>query len=108
MSRILGICGKARSGKTTAVNYVFGAEMVHLQLIKRFDIDDNGGLLVNATFRDENGNPFEEMGLMDLDNKSPEFFDFMETRIYPHIKNYHFADTLKSIAIGMYGLEYEQ
>lgn len=105
---IIGIAGYQRGGKTTAANYMFGCKMLEKEIIKRFNIGVDGELLVNAVYYDQNGNPFEEIAELDIDNKSREFLDYMDSNVYPFIKNYNFADVLKSIAIELYGIKPEQ
>lgn len=108
MGNIVGIAGFARGGKTTSINYIFGCELLSKGIIKRFDIGDDGELLVNALFYNDDGNPYEEMAKLDIDNRSQEFVDFMDAHVYQFIKNYNFADILKGIAIELYGIRHEQ
>jgi len=108
MTKIVALCGKKQSGKTTLCNYLHGHEMKRHDIIEKFFISPEGHLVVNSVYYDENGKEFEEMGVLDLFQFTPEFTNFAGHRIWPLIKGYSFADALKEICINLFGLSYEQ
>jgi hypothetical protein len=44
-------------------------------VIEKFFISPTGELVVNCTFHDENGKEFEEMGVLDLQQKMTSFIN---------------------------------
>lgn len=104
---VLGIAGTARSGKSSTAKYLLGNIMLDCDIIKKFEINDDGDLLVNASYRDEKGKFYEDMGIFDIDRSDEEFISYMRDIIWPNCKIYNFADVLKWIAIKLYGLKHE-
>tara|TARA_R110000824_G_scaffold162282_3_gene337907 strand:- start:444 stop:1181 length:738 start_codon:yes stop_codon:yes gene_type:complete len=106
--KILAISGHKRAGKTTCINFLHGYELQRNQVIEKFSLDSRGQLLVNATFMDEKGEEVQQMGKLDLNSTDPRFMEYCSNNIWPFVKSYNFADSLKSIAINFFGLTYEQ
>jgi len=106
--KILAISGHKRAGKTTCINFLHGYELQRNQVIEKFLLDDRGQLSVNATFMDEKGEEIQQMGVLDLNNREPRFVQYCSMNVWPFVKAYNFADSLKSIAINFFGLKYEQ
>tara|TARA_R100000808_G_scaffold5713_1_gene17204 strand:+ start:35650 stop:36372 length:723 start_codon:yes stop_codon:yes gene_type:complete len=106
--KILAISGHKRAGKTTCINFLHGYELQRNQVIEKFSLDERGKLLVNAVFMDEKGQEVQQMGRLDLDNREPRFVKYCSSNVWPYVKSYNFADSLKSIAINFFGLTYEQ
>jgi len=106
--KILAISGRKRAGKTTCINFLHGYELQRNQVIEKFLLDDRGQLSVNATFMDEKGEEIQQMGVLDLNNREPRFVQYCSMNVWPFVKAYNFADSLKSIAINFFGLKYEQ
>ena len=106
--KILGLSGVKRSGKTTCVNFLHGYEMKRKEVIKHFEINKRGELLVNAVFTDEKGDETEGMGVFDVHRTDDEFASYASKRVWPNIKAYNFADALKSVAMNLFGLTREQ
>ena len=104
MTKIVALCGKKQSGKTTLSNYLHGHEMKRHDVIEKFFISPIGELVVNCTFHDENGKEFEEMGVLDLQQKNDEFYQYASRRIWPLIRCYNFADSLKEICTMLFNI----
>lgn len=100
--KILGFSGKKQSGKNTAANYLVGTWMRELGIVEEFKITDKGLLFVSDIF----GSP--EPGIFDINSSDPKVQAFAEEHIYPFVKPYSFADTLKQkICIDAFGLSRE-
>ena len=106
--KILAISGHKRAGKTTCINFLHGYELQRNQVIEKFSLDERGQLMVNATFMDEKGKEVQQMGMLDLNNRDERFVEYCSTNVWPFVKAYNFADSLKSIAINFFWLTYEQ
>lgn len=106
--KILAISGHKRAGKTTCINFLHGYELQRNSIIEKFILNDRGQLLVNATFMDEKGEEVQQMGMFDLNNRDPRFVEYCSMNVWPFVKAYNFADSLKSIAMNFFGLTYEQ
>lgn len=108
MGNILAFAGAKVSGKTTSLNYLHGYEMLGCGFIKKFFVDENGRLVVNAVYLDGNDREFESMGIFDVFQDTQAFADYASNTFWPFIKGYNFADPLKRMAMVMFGLTREQ
>ncbi len=106
--RILGLAGRKGSGKDSSARFLLGEILKQANVIEKTDMDTSGNLLVNFAARNEDGKIEEGMGIFDVDRADPNFVSYLEARVWPHTKVYHFADTLKWIGINLYGLDYNQ
>ncbi len=103
MTQIIAFCGRAQSGKTSSCNFVAGTYMRRADIISGFDIDEAGNLVVPTL----NADGQSGWGILDLNNKSEDFFNFASHRIWPTVKLYNIADSLKSTLIDIFGIKYE-
>jgi hypothetical protein len=108
MGNLIALSGSKQSGKTTALNYLHGHVMLSHGIIKKFFIDEHGRLVVNAEYHGENNKKFERMGVFDLTQEDEAFITYAASTFWPLIKGYNFADPLKRICMGMFGLTKEQ
>ena len=100
MNKILGISGKKQSGKNTSANYLHGTILKGEGLTEGFKIDpDTGDLLVLTELG---------WGAFDVTRKDDEFVEYAEANMWPHVKLYSFADTLKTLCIDLFDLRPEQ
>ena len=108
MSNIIAFAGAKQSGKTTSVNFLHGHEMKSHSFIKKFFVDVDGRLVVNAVYLDDNDKEFESMGVFDVFQESKTFVDYATSTFWPFVKAYNFADPLKRMCMGLFGLTREQ
>ncbi len=108
MSNIVAFAGAKQSGKTTSVNFLHGYEMKSHGFIKKFFVDEHGRLVVNAKYLDDNDKEFESMGVFDVFQESQTFADYASSTFWPFVKAYNFADPLKRMCMGLFGLTREQ
>ena len=108
MSNIVAFAGAKQSGKTTSVNFLHGHEMKSHGFIKKFFVDEHGRLVVNAKYLDDNDKEFESMGVFDVFQDSQSFVDYASSTFWPFVRAYNFADPLKRMCIGLFGLTREQ
>ena len=101
---ILGIAGKKQSGKNTTANYLNGVVLHQSGSIKDFAIDIKGELNVLTSFSDGS----EGWGVLDIYRKDKQFVEAAEETIWPFVKNYSFADSLKQVAVDLFELKPEQ
>ena len=104
MGRIIGISGRKQAGKSTTANYISGNILLSKELVKSFHIDSGGNLVIKTTGDDGN----TQVGIFDVARRDRTFVDYAEKHMWPFVKVYHFADTLKSIAIELFGLDPRQ
>ena len=104
MTRIIGISGKKQSGKSTSANWLHGLVLKDQGLVEDFNVDANGKLAIE-TF---NQTGEKGWGVFDVDRKDEAFVEYAEEEMWPHVKMYSFADTLKSLAVHLFGLRPEQ
>ncbi len=106
--KILGISGPKQSGKTTAVNFLHGYELHRNGVIERFEITEDGNLVVNTEYTNADGVIEKGFGELDIFRKDHQFIDYASNNIWPYVKSYGFADPLKTICMNLFGLTYEQ
>ena len=99
--RIIGISGKKQSGKDTAGNYITGLVLKQNLAVRDFRISDTGYLDVLTIYQDGS----EDWGILDLKRRDAEFVYAAENTIWPYVKVYSFADTLKSLAVDLFELD---
>lgn len=100
MVKIIGISGRKQSGKNTIANYINGDILKNRSMINDFNIGDSGELLINTA--DITGT--SGYGIFDVTRKDNVFVEYAERDLWPYIKVYHFADSLKQMAIELFGL----
>ena len=109
--KILVFAGKKQSGKSSAANFVSG--YVLTQLGRRghefcptnFAIDEEGHLIVNTILTDVDGNSVASDGVLDLNRKDEDFVVWASNIMWPYVKPYAFADSLKWIAMTVFGID---
>jgi hypothetical protein len=108
MTRILAFAGTKQAGKTTAANFIHGYQVRANGIVKNFSIMENGQLAVATVVRDANGNETDSDGvLLDINRNDPEFAEWASYNMWPYVKTYSFASTLKEIAVGLFDLKRE-
>tara|TARA_R110002020_G_scaffold194354_10_gene395173 strand:+ start:19233 stop:20069 length:837 start_codon:yes stop_codon:yes gene_type:complete len=108
MTRILAFAGAKQSGKNTCCSFLHGYQMRSHRIIKDFSISDKGELVVGTVGQDVDGNDTENKGVLDVTRDDMEFAGWAAYNMWPFIKHYAFASTLKELAIGLFGLTKEQ
>lgn len=94
---IIGFSGKKQSGKDSQTNFIVGNFLDVHELIKNFNITEDGKLFVETW--DEN------MGVFDLDDQNPKMQQFLNTEVYPFVRPFSFASPLKQLVIDFLGLD---
>lgn len=105
MTKILGFSGAKQSGKTTCCKFIHGYQLRLNDVIKKFFMDEDGSLLIDAIQMDEHGKEIEGLGVLDIERIDEEFLQYASQAIWPHVRSFSFADPLKIIAVNLFGLE---
>jgi len=100
--KVFGFAGKKQSGKGTCANVIHGMVLKKIGAIKDWTISDKGQLLIQ-----NKGQMDDSWPVFDITRRDPEFSEYAETTIWPYVKLYSFADTLKDICIHMFGVPAE-
>tara|TARA_Y100000593_G_scaffold51924_1_gene97581 strand:+ start:9088 stop:9918 length:831 start_codon:yes stop_codon:yes gene_type:complete len=108
MTRILAFAGRKQSGKNSACSFLHGYQMRCYNLIEHFEIDEDGRLLVNATFTNAEGENETSAAVLDTTRTDLDFGLWAAENMWPYIKHYSFAGALKEICNGLFGLERSQ
>jgi hypothetical protein len=101
---ILGISGKKQAGKTTVANIIHGEVLKNKELIIDYNISDEGKLIINTT----NSLGKQGWGEFDIERKDEEFIQYAHYNMWPFVKAYNFADSLKDMCTNLFGFTYEQ
>lgn len=108
MTKIIGIAGQKRAGKTTTANFLVGHILKENDLIEKFSISPKGELVVNCHYLDSAGDVKKDDGVLDMSRTDEEFVGYASKKIWPYVKVYNFADPLKVICMCLFGLTSEQ
>ncbi len=101
---IIGLSGKKQAGKNTVANVLHGIVLKNRGMVKDYKIgDEDGKLWIKTT--DASGN--EGWGEFDVDRRDPAFLQWAEPNMYPYIKTYSFADSLKWLAVDLFDVPAE-
>ena len=101
--KLIGISGHKQSGKNSSANHLNGVVLQQRGIISDFNMLESGDLNVLTKFEDGS----EDWGVLDLYRKDWAFLEAAENRIFPFVKNYSFADSLKEAAVSLFGLKPE-
>tara|TARA_R100000808_G_C2153713_1_gene164220 strand:- start:3898 stop:4692 length:795 start_codon:yes stop_codon:yes gene_type:complete len=104
MTRIIGISGKKQSGKSTSANWFHGLVLKEQGLVTDFNVDSGGKLAIETFDKSQT----KGWGVFDVERKDEPFIEYAEEVMWPHVKMYSFADTLKSLSVHLFGLHPEQ
>lgn len=101
---IIGIAGEKCSGKDSAAKYITGMVMHHLKLITKYDMNKEGDLIV--TYEDNSDGTCKQVtDILDLDRHDDQFLSITSEFVWPHVRIYHLADSLKYILANMFRLD---
>jgi energy-coupling factor transporter ATP-binding protein EcfA2 len=103
MSRILAICGKKTSGKSTLCNFLHGYQLKSYGIIDDFDLTDKGKLIIKS--KGENDELIQ--GMVDINRRDEEFAAWAAYNVWPFVKQYSFARALKEMCVGLFNVPYE-
>ena len=108
--QLIGICGTARAGKTSAANFITGQMLQNAGMTDKFEIDEDGKLSVESDIIGDNGQVSKEMRPFSAKNtlRDPEFELWAKQQLWPNVKVYSLADPLKYWLIDTFGLTYDQ
>ncbi len=103
MTQIIGFSAKKQGGKNTSANAV--ASVILNQLgFNGATVNNNGKLIVPASMPDGS----ISSGILDLQKLDNNLIRFLSEEIWPHVKLYSFADSLKEFCIRLFGLTLDQ
>lgn len=95
---IIGISGRKQSGKNTAANILHGMILKKLEAISDWNIGSNGELMINTD---------GEWGEFDISRKDKNFTEYAEYNMWPYVKLYSFADSLKWMCTELFDIPHE-
>ncbi len=94
---ILGISGRKQAGKNTTANILHGIVLKREGFIKDWNIGSNGELLVDS----------DGWGEFDITRRDSEFVTWADNNMWPFVKIYSFADTVKWICTDLFDIPHE-
>ena len=104
MGKIIGISGRKQSGKNTVANYFTGYVLKQKDMIRDFDISNEGQLEIQTS----NQQGDMGWGIFDVTRKDDDFISYADKELWPYTKLYHFADCLKHLSVSLFDLEPRQ
>jgi hypothetical protein len=105
MSQILAFSGKKQSGKNTLCNFLHGYQLKSYSMIDGFEIADTGELVIETSIREEGGKISKGKGQIDVTRLDIEFVVWAMDNIWPFVKHYAFATSLKEMGIGLFDID---
>ena len=108
MTRILAFAGKKQSGKNSCCSFLHGYQMRSYNLVDSFDLTTDGHLVIDSVSVGVDGEKKTTKGAIDVTRTDLEFGMWAAENMWPFIKHYSFASTLKEIATGLFGLTKSQ
>ncbi len=97
---IFGISGRKQAGKNTTANILHGVVLKKIGAIQDWNIGPNGQLIVDTN--DGNG-----WGEFDISRKDQGFVGYAEYNMWPYVKLYSFADSLKWMCTELFDIPHE-
>lgn len=107
-TRILAFAGSKQAGKSTCSNFLHGYQLRAQEVISDFWVDEYGKLIARTEILGEDGKKTEGDTYLDINRPDPEFMEWAMYNMWPFVKKYSFADSLKQVAISLFGLTYDQ
>lgn len=107
MQNIIALCGKKNSGKNTLCNFLHGYQLKSYGIINDFYLDEAGRLVINAKTLDENMQELNADMMIDVTRTDLEFGEWAAYNVWPFIKHYAFASSLKEIAEKLFDIPRE-
>jgi len=107
MQNIIALCGKKGSGKNTLCNFLHGYQLKSLGIINNFSLTEKGDLIINTKTLDENMQEVDADMLIDITRTDLEFGEWAAFNVWPFIKHYAFASSLKEIAEKLFNIPRE-
>lgn len=106
-TKILGFSGLKQAGKSTCCHFLHGYQLRANGIINGFNIIEDGSLVIDTVMIDSEGNQQEGYGALDTSRSDIEFAEWAAYSMWPFIKQYSFASTLKELATGLFNLKSE-
>ena len=97
---ILGVSGRKQAGKNTVANILHGIVLKEQDLINDWSIGAKGELMVEI--KDSSG-----WGEFDVTRKDSQFIEYAEHSMWPFVKLYSFADTVKWMCTDLFDIPHE-
>jgi hypothetical protein len=107
MGQILAFSGKKQSGKNTLCNFLHGYQLKSYGIIDAFEITDQGELVIETLVTDTSGKTQSGQGIIDITRVDMDFAIWAIDNVWPFVKHYAFATTLKEIAISLFNIDKE-
>ena len=103
-TKILAFAGHKQAGKSTCCNFLHGYQLRANGVINGVNIIKNGSLVVNTVMIDSEGEQQEGHAVLDTSRTDLEFAEWAVYSMWPFIKQYSFASTLKELATDLFNL----
>lgn len=101
MTQIICLSGRKQAGKNTCSNFIHGKILKERGEIQDFRISEDGKLLVLTS----NEFGVVDWGVLELENnQDPRFIEYATRNMWPYVKQYLFADSLKWLCIDLFGI----
>ena len=107
-TRILAFAGSKQAGKSTCTNFLHGYQLRAQQIVDNFGVTEQGKLFVNTKVLEPNGTERNADTYLDTNRVDEDFVEWAMYNMWPFVKKYSFADSLKQLSIMLFDLSHEQ
>ena len=101
MGKVIGFAGNKQAGKNTTANVLHGIVLKKRGMVKDYTLGNNGELLIKVI------SGKDEWSVFDVTRKDNDFIEYAESQMWPYIKIYSFADSLKWIGKELFNIPYK-
>jgi hypothetical protein len=107
-TKIIAFAGSKQSGKSTCAKFLHGYQMRSYRCIDDFAITDDGDFLVKTRVVDDDGKVNDKNYVsLDINRTDVDFAEWAIREMWPFVKKYSFASSLKSIAVNLFNVPSE-
>jgi len=106
-TKIIAFAGSKQSGKSTCAKFLHGYQMRCYRCIEDFAITEDGNLVVKTKVVDNDGNVENTHVSLDIGRYDVDFAEWAIREMWPFVKKYSFASSLKNIATNLFNIPEE-
>jgi hypothetical protein len=107
-TKIIAFAGAKQAGKSTCSNFLHGYQLRANEVVEDMGITDQGKLFVKTDVKQSDDSVEAQTTYLDVTRRDQEFVEWAAYNMWPYVKKYSFADTLKELSIRLFGLTHEQ
>lgn len=105
--KVLLLSGKHSSGCTSAAHFITGLMLQQEKIVDRFEIDDNGKLVVNTVDTDDGNNLVTGEGVLDLESVDERVLSYLYHKVWPIVRIYYINDPINVLLQSLFNVDHK-